>query len=307
MESTVETSAAQVSPNTATLVPAHESGPSAGSAAAAPASASCPTCAGAGGSASRTLVYALGLVEPRFSSPGIEKEFKQAVKGSAAVNLTDRQTLQTVLAKREYRYLTRQLCWVFSIQGLETYLLTPRDPLDLELLVEAAHGPGTAPWLSLVIGVRGPIAPAEMCNGLLLPIVGVDQIYSFEREHLISAIPKPPGAKDKEFAASASELFDRIIQMTDNAGVTPEHRALNYLAVRYPAIYAHASSCLARNCSISAVEVRRSALANTRNIVEVIFSATNRDSDVTDKSFVRVDVTEEFPFLVTKLSPYYDR
>lgn len=23
--------------------------------------------------------------------------------------------------------------------------------------------------------------------------------------------------------------------------------------------------------------------------------------------FVRVDVTEEFPFLVTKLSPYYDR
>jgi len=29
--------------------------------------------------------------------------------------------------------------------------------------------------------------------------------------------------------------------------------------------------------------------------------------DVTEKYFVRVDVTEEFPFLVTRMSPYYDR
>jgi hypothetical protein len=28
---------------------------------------------------------------------------------------------------------------------------------------------------------------------------------------------------------------------------------------------------------------------------------------LTGKSFVRCDMTEEFPFLVTKLSPYYDR
>ena len=28
---------------------------------------------------------------------------------------------------------------------------------------------------------------------------------------------------------------------------------------------------------------------------------------VVERSFARVDVTEEFPFLVTKLSPYFDR
>jgi hypothetical protein len=33
----------------------------------------------------------------------------------------------------------------------------------------------------------------------------------------------------------------------------------------------------------------------------------NRNTDFTEKFFVRVDVTEEFPFLVTKLSPYFDR
>jgi hypothetical protein len=36
-------------------------------------------------------------------------------------------------------------------------------------------------------------------------------------------------------------------------------------------------------------------------------SYTNSNTDFTEKFFVRVDVTEEFPFLVTKMSPYYDR
>jgi len=48
-------------------------------------------------------------------------------------------------------------------------------------------------------------------------------------------------------------------------------------------------------------------LSGTRNIVDCIVSYTNRGSDFTEKFFVRVDVTEEFPFLATKLSPYYDR
>jgi PatG C-terminal len=103
------------------------------------------------------------------------------------------------------------------------------------------------------------------------------------------------------------ELFDRIMQMADNAGATDEHRALNYCALRYPAIYAKAAEEFAANSSLSAVEVRPSPLSGTRRVVDVIFSYTNRNTDFTEKFFVRVDVTEEFPFLVTKLSPYYER
>ena len=55
------------------------------------------------------------------------------------------------------------------------------------------------------------------------------------------------------------------------------------------------------------MEVRPSPLSGTRNIVEVIFSFTHRTTGFPEKSFVRVDVTDEFPFLVSKLSPYYDR
>jgi hypothetical protein len=146
-----------------------------------------------------------------------------------------------------------------------------------------------------------------MCNGLAVPIVAFDQIYSFDRDALIKAIPRPEKAPVREFSLAAAELFDRIMQMTDNAGATDEHRALNYLAVRYQAIYANAAEAYAHNSSLTSVDVVPSPLSGTRKIVDVIFSYTNRNTDVIEKFFVRVDVSEEFPFLVTKLSPYYER
>jgi hypothetical protein len=140
-------------------------------------------------------------------------------------------------------------------------------------------------------------------------MVVVDHLYSFDRDALLAAVPLPSKMKkdEEQFRAGAAELLDRILQLTDNAGAAPEDRALNYLALRYPAIYEKMADELAGNASLSGVEVRPSSLASTRKIVEVIFSFRNRQTDVVEKSFVRVDVTEEFPFLVTKLSPYYDR
>jgi hypothetical protein len=95
--------------------------------------------------------------------------------------------------------------------------------------------------------------------------------------------------------------------MTDNAGATDENRALNYMVVRYPAIYAKVAEQFAADASLTAVEVRPSPLSAVRRIVDVVFAFTNRNTDVMEKFFCRVDVTEQFPFLVTKMSPYYDR
>jgi hypothetical protein len=219
---------------------------------------------------------------------------------------TDQQTFHTVLSKRENRYLVRQLCWVLTVRGVETYLLAPRDPMEFEILVNAirpAPGPND---VDVVIGIRGPIAPPQMCNGLLVPVVLFDQLYSFDRETFIKAIPKPEKIGAAQFHPAAVELFDRIMMMTDNAGATDKHRALNYLAARYPAIYANAAEQFALGFSLTGVEVRPSPLSSTRRIVDAIFAFTNRTTDFIEKFFVRVDVTEEFPFLVAKLSPYYD-
>jgi PatG C-terminal len=269
--------------------------------------APCPTCSSNQGGTVASLVYAVGRVEPRFRSPGVEKEFAQATGRAETAGLTDRAALHKVLSQRPNRYLARQLCYVLAIEGVETYILQPRDPADFDLLVEAIR-PGPRPTdVDVVIGARGPIAPPEMCNGLMVPIVAFDQMYSFDIDSLMKSIPRPEKVPQKEFTATAEELFMRIMQMADNAGATDEHRALNYLAVRYPAIYATAADRHAQNASLTGVEVRLSPLSGVRKIVEVIFSYSNRSTDVTEKFFVRVDVTEEFPFLLTKMAPYYDR
>jgi PatG Domain len=252
-------------------------------------------------------IYALGRIEPRFPRLSLEKEYAQATGRAETAGLTDRQALQTVLSERQNRYLARQLCWVLTIEGLDTYILQPGDPTDLQILIESLRPTPQPGDVDVVVGRRGPIAPPELCNGLMVPIVIFDQIYSFDRESFIKSIPRPEKISEADFGPAAQELFDRIIQMADNAGSTDADRAVNYLALRYPAIYGRAAESFAENSSLTGVEARPSPLSGTRKIVEVIFSYTNRETDVTEKFFVRVDVTEEFPFLVTKMSPYYDR
>src|SRR5262249_1507586 len=203
----------------------------------------CATCGATQTAANRettaapTYVYAIGRVEARFPHASVEKEFAQATGRAETAGLTDRQALQRVLSQKQNRYLIRQLCWLMTIEGLDTYILVPRDSGDFDLLVDALR-PAPSPMdLDCVIGLKGPNAPPEMCNGLMVPIVIFDQLYSFDRDALIKALPKPEKTSAKEFAPVAAELFDRILQMTDNAGATDEDRGPNYLAVRYPAIY----------------------------------------------------------------------
>lgn len=269
--------------------------------------APCTTCAGTAASAPVSHVYAIGRIEARFPRLSAEKEFAQAAGRADTAGQTGPEVLHSVLSKPGNRYLARQMCWVFTVQGLETYILQPRDPADFDRLVEALRPQPSPMDLDAVIGVRGPIAPPDFCNGLMVPIVVFDQVYSFDRSALIQAIPRPEKMTEKQFVAAAAEVLDRILHMTDNAGATDDHRALNYLAMRYPGIYTKAREQFERNFSLTGVEVRPSPLSGARNIADVIFFYTSRTNDFTEKFFVRVDVTEEFPFLVTKLSPYYDR
>jgi PatG Domain len=254
----------------------------------------------------QNYIYAIGRIEARFPKVSVEKEFAQVIGRADTAGLTDREAFHRILSQRDNRYLVRQLCWVLTVQGLDTYIVAPRDPADLDLFVESLRPAPTPMDLDCIIGVQGPIAPPDMC-GLAVPIVVVDQLYSFDRTALIANIPRPEGISAKEFKPAAEQVFDQIMQITDNAGSADEHRALNYLALRYPVIYAHAAAAFSQNKALAAVNVIRSPLSGTRSMVDVILSFTDRTTDVTEKHAVRVDVTDEFPFLAKKLSPFYDR
>jgi hypothetical protein len=271
--------------------------------------ATCSTCAGAQNSApvaSPSWVYVIGHIEPRFPLLSIEKEMRQAISRGGPFNGTDTEAMARVLEDPRNKYLVRQLCWVLSVQGIETYILVPSDG-DYQPLIDAYRAEPNPGDLDLVIGIRGPMAPPTMCNGLQVPIVIFNQIYAFDRTTILASINKPEGADAARFDAAAGAMLDRITSQLDNAGGTDADRALNYLAVRYERIYALAAEQFSTNASFTSVDVLPSPLGGSRRIVDVVFTFTDRATDVSSKFFTRVDVTEAFPFLVSKLAPYFDR
>lgn len=264
-----------------------------------------PECAICGTSVSNGFVYAVGRIEPRFPTLSIEKEFTQAAARFDTQGLTERQLHQTILSNPENRYLIRQVCWVFSVQGLDTYLLRVGDGSDHDLLTGSLRERSNPGDIDVVVGRRGGLTSPSMCNGLIVPLVYADHIYSFDRDMLIDNLPLPENMAGEQFEASAREVLDHLVLLTDNVGASDEHRALNYLALRYPVIYHRVAGSHSQGASLSDVTVQPSGLSQTRRIMDVILSFTDRKTDVIDKYIVRVDVTEQFPFLVTKLSPYF--
>ena len=65
------------------------------------------------------------------------------------------------------------------------------------------------------------------------------------------------GDVEESRGISTPAAIDRIMQLTDNAGATDEHRALNYLAMRYQAVYASVAEAFARNSSLTAIAISR--------------------------------------------------
>lgn len=282
--------------------------------AAAPAnsrSGSCPSC-GCGAQSSvaansSPFIYVIGGIDVQFSRLSVEKEIAQAARMADTARLTDRQTCHKVLSQAENRYLLRQVCFTLTIRDLETYILKPADPSVLDLLVGALRPTRSPMDLNVVVGVRGPTAALGECNSMMLPIVLVDQLWAFDRPSLIADLKPPEKMPQKEFAAAADELFDRIMQMAYNMGETDEKRAINYLAVRCAGIYTTTAEAFARNCSLSAVLVRPSPLSGARKMLDVVFTYTNRGTGVDELYSVCTDVTDQYPFQVTKVSPYYIR
>ncbi|MFA7375685.1 MAG: hypothetical protein WCZ26_09805, partial [Methanothrix soehngenii] len=250
-------------------------------------------------------VYVLGQIEARFPNRSIEKGYVQILERSKSANFEHQQAFYSVLSQPENRYLARKLSWILTKEGVPIYILLPTGPEDLDILLDAIR-PSACPLdRQVVVGRKGPVAPPEMC-GLEVPMVLVDHLYSLEYNNFMKSI-HPELVADEKFKAAALELFRRMMQIADNTGSTEKHRALNYLAVRYLAIYSTAAEKLENSFSLTSAEAIPSRLSDSRKIISVVFSFTNRETGIMEKYFVRVDVTEEFPFIVTKMAPYYDR
>jgi len=262
-------------------------------------------------------VYAIGRIVPRFPDLGVEKEFAQAGGGAGAADgILETNRLIEILKEPQSRYLARQLCWVFHNGQTETFTLVCRDAAEAERLVEAMPRGETADQtIQVVVGSLG-YAPADApCAGAALPAVVVDHHLTFPMSSFIDALAEQGGGDkgskgntskaDEPFRVAAQDLFARLTRRSDNRGMTDEHRALNYVALRYPPLYRLAADSHRDGKSLVDVQVRRGP-GGARRLVAVRMVFRARRTDIVERYECMVDVTDRFPFLSTSISQVYD-
>lgn len=271
--------------------------------------AGCPVC---GMSQPQRYVYGLGTVTPRFPSQSLEKAFIDVIPDKVAnIEPSNRERLYQVLKEPKNYYLAREMCWVFTVESVDTYLIEPRTDTELVALIDALQGPVRIPLVDIdvVIGVRGPLSEPTQCQGVQLPRVRMAHFYYFAVDDFLADIlkstKKPSGVSEAQQKTTARDLFMRLMQIGDNVGEMDEHRAVNYLALRYPEIYQLAFEQSRTGKTLKQVDVSYSPLSGTRHIVEVIFTYVDRQTSVPMSFFARVDVTGMYPFLVSPIQLYY--
>jgi hypothetical protein len=268
------------------------------------------------------FVYAIGEIKAVFPSTDVEKQYQQlvpplALRPSANLQLqdaprlpdgvsTEAQRLQFVLQK--HPFLARAMRWVLRVAGVDAYRVQPRSNVERDALIAAiVQGDPTKHAHTVCIGVEDPSA----APGGELPGVTLDRVFTFGLDELVQQVQADASAQHtQQSQQQIAEIFTAMLQLAQNHGNRSEHRAVNYLCVSYPEIYLPQSGFGAGSSvsTFSAVEARASALGGaSRSIVEVILSYTNPSSGAVNKYFTSVDVSGEFPFLVTPLRLYLDR
>jgi PatG Domain len=260
-------------------------------------------------SANGAFVYVIGRIQPHFPNLSVKKECYQSTGLKETVNQTDYELIRAALSQKQNRYLLRKICWVLLVEGIETYIVRPSDPIGFDILAESLRTTYNGIDRDVVIGTRGPTAPPEICNGLVVPIVTFEQIHSLDIATLIKGVRKNKKGKYKKgynYTSPEQPLYT-FMQIADNAGTADEHRCLNYLLDKYPRYYERTLEMDGKGYSLTKVEVRPSRLSGAHKILDCIFSYTNRKTSITERWFCRADITEMFPFIVSEMSPYYDR
>ena len=298
--------------------------PGAGANPAVAASAGCPTCGQpnlppgtwAASAGWGQPVYAVGTLTAQTPSLGVEKELAQLTAGAHQGDQVEVELLQQVLRNPETSYIGWHLSWVFASEGVDTFTVLPRTETDLARLAEVLSPAGAEEAVHAVVGRTVPCPMDGPCAASGLPTVQADQVLAFTLQQFAEALSedersageKPAAARGKasraEFEAVVRRLFPRLTRGAGNHGLADEHRARNYLALRYPAIYHAVRQAEGDGKVLAGVDARHSHSAD-RRAVAVRLTVRNPRMDLTEHYQCLVDVTESFPFLITGLQPVY--
>ncbi len=271
-------------------------------------------CACGGPAGAPAYVYAIGTLRPIFPDLSVEEEFRYAVRQVPGASVTSYHRVFTYNPSPpeqwptpgQFFYIAENCCWLLEIAGVATYLLQPRSPRELRDLIDAVPPEDEIePRMTVVIGLLGPVAPSELC-GQALPMVLVNQVYHFKPDDLVAEIEggSPPMTRISQEAIVG---VLRALELKPNPGDTDAGRALNYVGLRYRAIYEKADElCTGSGAGMYLSDVRTEPgeVQGNRRIVDVVFEFQGCATDEAIFYYCGVDVTGVFPFLKSALRLY---
>jgi len=285
-----------------------------------------------------SFVYAVGLLSTQFPDLGVEKEFVQLAGGVSGRDIFERALLHRVLSDPDNLYLARHLCWVFTTQHQDAFTILPRDDAEVSRLVELMEPEQSDDIMHVLIGRITPaVPPGSPCMASGLPAVVADQLHAFtmsqfaqalaaaprpdepevdsevsgdaraddEAEAEMASSPHKPTYDQQAFRTAVREVLMRLTRRTNNRGLSDEHRALNYLALRYPAVYHAVLDAYQRGKILVDVSARHGHSSNQR-LVAVTLTFRHSRTDIVERYRCLVNVTWEFPFLESRLELSYE-
>ena len=269
----------------------------------------CPTCQQ---NAARlqpgraSFIYAFGKIRPSVSNLGLEKEIATAAGQRLTNGESDEEALRALLVVPEYRYLATEACWSLRVDEVDAYILRPADTNGLDAILRAIGSDKGEDGMDIVIGRSGPMTGFSECNGSVLPVVIPTQVYSVNRPDMLKAFTPASGIRPEAQKSAIKQTLDVMRGLAGNQGSADGHRALNYVISRYAGVYEEVAKNLLEGWALSGLQFKASPIASGRRLVDVIFAFRSRKTDAVQKSFVRVDTTDLFPFLVQPMAPYFD-
>lgn len=262
---------------------------------------------------SKSYVYVAGQLRPHFPNRGLEREYDAAAQ---ALGLNPRDFNKVFTAKEGsnylYRYIAEQVSWILSVSGQDVYVLLANSSDELDDFIDSLTFDSASnladETYSVAIGEKGPMAPEDLSNGKPLPMVRCHHLYHFTTAQLQAEL-----SENNTTTIAISNVLDALTKQP-NTGESEFDRAKNFVAFRYPSIYAasqaaNPSSCHANKQAddeqfLENLELQHSNVAPGRKIIDIILTYQKNISGRQTSYYASVDVTDLYPFLHSNLTTY---
>jgi hypothetical protein len=263
--------------------------------------APCAECASRMAPSVEQYVYAIGRLDVRFPSLGIEREYQQRER--ALQDLPQQRHARIVSVLEKNPHLATRVNWVFVVGGTPVFALTPASGSLKAAFFKALSRSQEPDFSCVAIGRVHSFANPATYGGLLLSQVSVDQLYAFSASEWAEGLSKAahPALESRKveaghFQSVSQAVFREVTTMPENMGLSDGHRALNYLLVQHPGMFLAAAE--RPKHVLDRVETRVLQSVAGRRHVAVILKFLDRGTGVPERVYATVDVTEEWPFVV---------